>query len=199
MNFLAHLYLSGESDEIKLGNFMGDYVKGNKYLSFPEDVQTGILLHQQIDSFTDKHPIVKECSELLKPAYKRYSGIIIDLFFDHFLASQWSEYSSISLKEFANKTHRLLFRNLIILPSQIKQFLPFLVRNKRLMSYATIDGIIRSIEIMSNYTSLPEQNGAAREILVNNYQLLNSQFKIFFEEIISFVEENYLIEIKKPV
>lgn len=199
MNFLAHLYLSGESDEIKLGNFMGDYVKGNKYLSFPENIQTGILMHRQIDTFTDNHPIVKECSKLLKPAYNRYSGIIIDLFFDHFLASQWEEYSSISLKEFAHKTHRLLFKNFLILPGQVKQFLPFLVKNKRLMSYASIDGIIRSIEIMSNYTSLPEENGFAREILVDHYQLLNKQFKTFFQEITNFIEENYQLEIKKPV
>ena len=94
MNYLAHIYLSGESDDIILGNFIGDYVKGNKHQNFPEQVAYGILLHRAIDSSTDRHPLVRECIELIRPGYGRYSGIVADVFFDHFLAANWNDYCS---------------------------------------------------------------------------------------------------------
>lgn len=195
MNYLAHLYLSGDSDSVKVGNFIADHVKGKKYLSYPEEVQTGILLHRQIDTFTDNHPLVKECSELLRPVYRKYSGIIIDLYFDHFLASKWNEYSEVQLRYFTKHVHAILLRNYFILPSQIRQFLPFLIQNKRLQSYAEIDGITKAIEIMANYTSLPSESKHAKHILQENYTFLNNQFIAFFEEIIQFVEVNFDISV----
>ena len=189
MNFLAHLYLSGDSDSIKIGNFIGDHVKGKQYLSYPEDIQTGILLHRQIDSFTDTHPLVKECAELLRPAYRRYSGIIVDLYFDHFLASLWTRYSDVQLKRFSRHTHAILLKNFFLLPVAVRQFLPFLIRNKRLQSYAEIEGIIKAIEIMGNYTSLPAESHFAKTTLLENYDFLKERFIEFFREIIQFTEE----------
>lgn len=189
MNFLAHLYLSGDSDEIKVGNFIADHVKGKRYLSYPEDIQTGILLHRQIDSFTDSHPLVKECAELLRPVYRKYSGIIIDLYFDHFLASLWNNYSDKQLKDFTRHVHAVLLKNFFLLPSPVKQFLPFLIQNKRLQSYAEIDGITKAIEIMGNYTSLPPESLHARMILQENYDFLKGRFVAFFPEIIQFTRE----------
>jgi len=191
MNFLAHLYLSGDSNEIKLGNMIGDFVKGKQYLLYPVQVQHGILLHRQIDTFTDQHPLVNECAELLRPVYKKYAGIIVDLYFDHFLACHWNQYSDITLKEFASQTHSLLLKNFFILPSQLKRFLPFLIKNKRLQSYATIEGIIEVIEIMSNYTSLPREKQFATQVLTENYDFLHAQFDAFMPDMVDFVN-NYL-------
>ena len=193
MNFLAHLYLSGESDGIKVGNFIGDYVKGKQYLSYPDEVQTGILLHRQIDTFTDNHPLVKECSELLRPVYRRYSGIIIDLYFDHFLASLWNNYSDDRLRDFTKHVHAVLLKNFFVLPSQVRQFLPFLIQNKRLQSYAEIDGIIKAIEIMANYTSLPAESQHAKSILQENYLFFKDCFIAFFQEIIQLAENKFEI------
>lgn len=189
MNFLAHLYLSGDSDGVKIGNFIADHVKGKQYLSYPEDIQTGILLHRQIDSFTDKQPLVKECAELLRPVYRKYSGIIIDLYFDHFLASLWSNYSDKRLKDFTHHVHTVLLKKFFLLPSPVKQFLPFLIQNKRLQSYAEIDGITKAIEIMGNYTSLPPESLHAKMILEENYDFFKQHFVVFFQEIIQFTEE----------
>ena len=79
MNYLAHIYLSGESDEIIVGNFIGDFVKGNKYQKYPEKVAFGIQMHRSIDMFTDQHPDVREFVNILKPGYGRYAGIVADV------------------------------------------------------------------------------------------------------------------------
>ncbi len=189
MNFLAHLYLSGDSDGVKVGNFIADHVKGKQYLSYPEKIQNGILLHRGIDSFTDKHPLVKECAELLRPVYRKYSGVIVDLYFDHFLASKWNNYSDEQLKNFTRHVHVVLLKNYFLLPPPVKQFLPFLIKNKRLRSYAEIDGIIKAIEIMGNYTSLPSESLHAKKILLENYDFIEERFVAFFPEIIQFTEE----------
>ena len=198
MNFLAHLYLSGESDGIKVGNFIGDHVKGKQYLLYPDEIQSGILLHRKIDSFTDHHPLVKECAGLLRPVFRRHSGIVVDLYFDHFLASLWDNYSDQPLKNFTRHIHALLLKHFFLLPAPVKQFLPFLIKNKRLRSYAEIDGIIKAIEIMGNYTSLPPESHQAKTILCDNYDFLKKHFCAFFQEIIRFVENESEITIVLP-
>jgi len=92
MNYLAHLYLSGPSEEIKVGNFIGDYVKGNNYNRYSQKIQKGILMHRQIDSFMDNHPITRQSASIFKTRYKRYSSVVIDIIYDHFLATSWNNY-----------------------------------------------------------------------------------------------------------
>ena len=198
MNFLAHIYLSGESDEIKLGNFIGDYVKGNKYLQFPEQVAFGIQLHRRIDSFTDQHADVKECAKLLKPGYGRYSGVVTDVFFDHFLASNWHEYSTDTLRQFSKHAHAVFLSNFLLLPFRVKQFLPFLIQHKRLESYAQRDSMFHVLEIMSRRTSLPANSEWAIQILHQEYQQFEALFRSFFDELIDYVETDFGVQISKP-
>jgi acyl carrier protein phosphodiesterase len=198
MNFLAHLYLSGENDGMKLGNFIGDFVKGKKYLNYAVVVQKGILLHRQIDYFTDLHPIVKESASLFKSGYGRYSGIVVDLFFDHFLALNWDEYSIYKLKDYTRNIYKLLLSNFWILPLEVKEFLPFLIKNRRLESYSLEYGIKKALEIMSHYTSLPEKTDFALDVFHQNKKVLAKNFIMFMKEIIGFVESNNDVEIKKP-
>ena len=87
MNFLAHIYLSGDDDELKIGNFIADSVKGKKFSQFPDQVQKGITLHRKIDSYTDSHPIVRESVLRLFPKYGHYSSVIVDILYDHFFSS----------------------------------------------------------------------------------------------------------------
>ena len=108
MNFLAHIYLSGDTNEILIGNFIGDYVKGNDYLKYPTNIGKGILLHRKIDAFTDKHSVTKSCKTFINPKYRKFSGIVIDIFYDHFLATNWEQYSSVPLKEFAIRKYNIL-------------------------------------------------------------------------------------------
>ena len=100
MNYLAHIYLSNEEEEITLGNFIADGIKGKKYIQFPLGIQQGILLHRAIDSFTDAHPIVRKSTRRLHKKYGHYSGVIVDILYDHFLAKNWMKYHSIPLHKY---------------------------------------------------------------------------------------------------
>lgn len=198
MNYLAHLYLSGEDESIMVGNFVGDYVKGKQYLKFPERVQTGILLHRQIDWFTDTHPVAKDCAKRFKTNYGRYSGIVTDVIFDHFLAVNWRKYSVYSLRQFSKNVHAVLLSHYTLLPMRVKLFLPFLIQHKRLESYAGLEGIWQSLAIMGRRTSLPEEADFAVRILKRDFKEIETEFEHFFAELLNFVETNYEIEIKKP-
>lgn len=198
MNYLAHLYLSGESEEIKLGNFIGDFVKGNRHSKYPEKVAFGIVLHRHIDSFTDRHPDVSACNKLLRPAYGRYSGIVADVFFDHFLAAKWNEYSVHTLRSFTKNAHAIFLSNFFMLPFEVKQFLPFLIQHKRLESYAKKENLFQVLEIMSRHTTLPSNSHHAMQILSEEYDLFETLFKSFFAEMVEYVEQEFGIEISRP-
>lgn len=198
MNYLAHLYLSGDSEDIQVGNFIGDYVKGNKYLQFPERVSFGIRMHRHIDSFTDQHLLVKECMNILKPGYGRYSGIVTDVFFDHFLAANWHDYSVFTLRQFTKHAHAVLLSNFGMLPFRVKQFLPFLIQHKRLESYADINSMLPVLEIMSRRTSLPENSRWAAEMLVQEYEQFEFLFRRFFAELVDYCESEFQVNILKP-
>jgi len=199
MNYLAHLYLSGNSDEVMLGNFIGDYVKGQQYLRYAEEVQKGILLHRSIDSFTDSHPIVKEAAGFFRPVYGRYAGIVTDVVFDHYLARYWRNYSPFTLRQFAKHVHAVLLSNFFQLPTRVKGFLPFLIQHKRLESYARPEGIQQSLHIMAHRTSLPDQTNEAMEILDANFVELKELFERFFDELIQYAEETFQVQILKAV
>lgn len=189
MNYLAHLYLSGNNEKIIVGNFIGDFVKGRQWEKYNPEIARGILLHRQIDTFTDKHHKINESKQYFKPGFGRYSGIIIDFLFDHYLAKNWGDYSDISLRQFSEKAHSVLVKNFLRLPGQVQQFLPFLIKNRRLESYAKIDGILESVGIMSKYSTLPSRPEILKEIWMNNYLALEENFTAFIPELIGFSKE----------
>lgn len=195
MNFLAHTYLSGCNEEIIVGNFMGDYVKGRNYLDFPEQVKKGIVIHRDIDSFTDMHPITRRSKQLIADRYHKYAGIIIDIFYDHFLASLWEDFSTLPLNEFVSRTYDLLKRNYQVLPPAIKRWFPTFLENNWMMAYQTVSGIELVLERMASNTSLPNHAGYAVNVLSDRYEVLKDDFLEFFPLIIHFLEEKYHIEI----
>ncbi|RPH32349.1 MAG: DUF479 domain-containing protein [Bacteroidales bacterium] len=191
MNFLAHLYLSGSNTDIRLGNFIGDYVKGKHFEKYPPDVQKGIALHRAIDSFTDKHPSTHSCIELLRPGYGKYAGVVVDVLFDHVLANEWDKYSDSNLKWFAHRFYFQMVQRYFLLPDRVKNFLPFMIKSNRLYSYRTQVGVKRAIEIMSAITSLPENSAYAIEVLNENYPQFSSHFNTFFPELIELVKNEF--------
>ena len=195
MNFLAHTYLSGGNEEIIVGNFMGDYVKGKNYLLFPEQVKKGILIHRDIDTFTDMHEITRRSKLRLSSRYHKYAGIIIDIFYDHFLASLWNSYSTLPLSEFVSRTYDLLKRNYKVLPDSIKRWFPTFLENNWMMAYTTVEGIELVLERMSANTSLPNHSAFAVEVLRDQYSIFMEDFLEFFPLIVEFLEEKYEIEI----
>lgn len=198
MNYLAHIYLSGDSEEIILGNFIGDFVKGNRHQHYPEQVAFGIILHRHIDSFTDQHPAVRECIQLLRPGYGKFAGIVADIFFDHFLAHNWNDYSPYTLRRFAKNAHAIFLSNFGLLPMRVKQFLPFLIHHKRLESYAVRENLSQVLEIMAKRTSLPPNTQWAMQTLNDEYAQFEALFRSFFPELIQYVETDFGIQIERP-
>ncbi|MCB2194490.1 MAG: DUF479 domain-containing protein [Bacteroidetes bacterium] len=196
MNFLAHIYLSGDVDEVKIGNFIGDYVKGRAFHIYPENIKNGILLHRFIDSFTDTNINTIDAKQLFAPKYRKYSGIVIDIIYDHFLASNWSRYSYTPLEEFIADFHDLLIRNNEMLPKEVQEFVPKLIKNNRLYSYREIGGIWSVLKTMPKYTSLPDHTDFAIETLKNNYEFLKQNFFLFFTDIIYYIKTVHNINIK---
>jgi acyl carrier protein phosphodiesterase len=193
MNYLAHLYLSGPSASIKVGNFIGDYVKGSRHNRYAPEIQKGILMHRQIDSFMDGHPIARESAAVFKPQYRRYASVVIDIIYDHLLAANWNRHSDESLQHFVSDAHKILLRHYFILPGVVKQFLPFLIKSRRMEHYRLISGVERTLKIMAAHSSLPDHSQWAVEQLSSNYEVLNQQFEIFFEDV-KIMSQQYLIE-----
>lgn len=141
MNYLAHIYLSGNNDLLKIGNFMADGIRGKDYLYFPEEVKKGILLHRKIDSFTDTHLIYRKSKHRLHEKYGHYSGVIMDIIYDHFLAKNWEQYSAEKLESYVDNFYNLLEENQEILTLKTKNLLPYMKQNNWLLSYQSINGI----------------------------------------------------------
>ena len=195
MNFLAHAHLSGKNNDVLLGNFVADAIKGNKLLEYRKEIQYGILLHRQIDSFTDKHELFMQSVDRVRNDFGRYSGIVIDIFYDHFLASLWDNFSTLPLDEFVNRSYDLLKRNYKVLPEAIKTWFPTFLENNWMMAYQTVDGIELVLERMAANTSLPNHAEYAVEVLSDQYESFKDDFLEFFPLIIQFLEEKYEIEI----
>jgi len=193
MNFLAHLYLSGDNPLVQVGNFIGDHVKGRDYQKYAPEIQTGILLHRKIDHFTDTHPVVKQSAKRLSERYGRYAGIIIDVFYDYYLGVNWELLSDDTLKDYVTATHKVLLRNYFKLPNAVKRFLPFMVKSRRLESYATIEGIDKSLRIMSNYSSLPDHTTWAMQQMELFHEQFNAEFLVFFAEVCEMARNELLL------
>ena len=183
MNYLAHVYLSGSNDLIKVGNFMADSVKGNKYLNYEKELQLGILLHRHIDSFTDAHPIYRQSKHQLHEKYGHYSGVIMDILYDHFLAKNWEKYSSISLPDFSKNFYKILKNNLDLLPEKTKKIVPYLVTQNWFESYASLTGIEKILLQMDYKTHHRVVMHEAVVELKNNYKEFENEFTLFFEEL----------------
>ncbi len=186
MNFLAHIYLSGNDDGIILGNFFADSVKGKKYLKYPPDIQKGILLHRAIDSYTDAHPIVRLSGKRLRKNYGHYSGVIVDILYDHFLAKNWAEYHSTPLDIFVEEFYELLRNNFELLPGRTKRMMPYMIADNWLLSYASIEGISTILAQMNVRTKNRSRMNFAVIELEKYYDEFEEEFMAFFAELIDY-------------
>lgn len=179
MNFLAHQYLSGGIDGIRIGNFIGDFVKGNQWQNYSSQIQLGILLHRSIDDFTDNNSIVRESISILKPKLGRYSAIANDIFFDHFLAKHWSDYSTENLGSFVQETYSIMKNNLNTLPERTAYVLNFMESQNWLYNYQFIAGIEKTMKGMSRRTQQPLLE-KSHEVLLENYPEIKNCFDAYF-------------------
>lgn len=186
MNFLAHIYLSNGNEQLQIGNFIADFIKANQYTHLPNAIQQGIFLHRQIDTFTDAHPIVKQSKRRLNERYGHYNGIIIDIFYDHFLAKNWSKYHKIPLAEYTNKFYKLLKENKEVLPDSVMPFLPYLIKDNWLLNYTNFEGIEKTLIGMNKRTHKQSQMHLAIADLKLHYTDFESDFTDFFENLRTF-------------
>ena len=192
MNFLAHIYLSFDDDEITLGNFFADHIRGNKYKHFPEKIQKGILLHREIDTYTDSHPIAKQSSKRLHKNYSHYSRVIVDIFYDHFLAKNWSDYSNVPLEDYVEDFYDLLEENFEILPLGTKRMMPYMIADNWLLSYADLSGISKVLNGMNRRTKNRSKMNFAILDLEEHYDAFENEFVNFFEELITFSRQKFI-------
>ena len=193
MNFLAHIYLSFGDDEITLGNFMADSIRANKYKHLPVRVQKGIFLHREIDTFTDTHPIPKKSSKKLHKNYGHYSRVIVDIYYDHFLAKNWKTYSEEPLAVFVDRFYDLLEDNYVILPDGVKRMMPYMISDNWLLNYANLDGIGKVLNGMNRRTKNKSKMNFAILDLEEHYDAFESEFTAFFEELVVFSKKKFLV------
>ena len=173
---------------ITIGNFIADGIRGKKYKEYPKDIQTGILLHRQIDTFTDAHPTVRKSTKRLHENYGHYSGVIVDILYDHFLAKNWKHYSDEPLADYIDEFYDTLQDNFEMLPARIQKMMPYMIADNWLLSYASIDGIQRVLEGMNKRTKNRSKMNLAVKELEEFYKEFETEFTSFFDELIEFTD-----------
>ncbi len=190
MNFLAHLCLSGNNPKLMVGNFIGDFVKGRNALAkFDREIAAGIELHRAIDAFTDTHPVVTESKNRLRPKYRHYSGVIVDIFYDHFLAKNWKHYHQQPLGDYAQDAYKTIRTFEAILPSEVKGMLAYMISGNWLVSYATVAGINQALTGMSRRTIHESKMEEAAGDLVKHYEAFGEEFQRFFPTLITHCDQ----------
>ena len=193
MNYLAHIFLSGIDYQLQVGNFIGDFVKGNHYHKYPVRIKNGILLHREIDSFTDTHPVVRETVALLRPSFGRYSAIIVDMYFDYFLAMDFHIYSpNKSLKRFSLLFYFAVLIRYRHLPQRVKGFIFHFVLANRLTAYSSPQGLKESLEIMARHKITALEPDKIMIFLNENHDELQTKFHKFFPDLIEYVRNETL-------
>lgn len=196
MNFLAHIYLSGNNDWVKIGNFMADSVRGNSYLDYPDELRKGILLHRYIDTFTDAHPIYRKSKHRLHDKYGHYSGVIMDIAYDHFLAKNWSVYSYEKLEDYAENFYNLLRENYSVLTEKTKGMIPYMIARNWLVSYASIAGLEMILFQMDHRTKNRVNMHESIVEIQQFYTEFEEEFTLFFDELMQHCKEK-LIELNQ--
>jgi acyl carrier protein phosphodiesterase len=183
MNFLAHIYLSGDNDLIKIGNFMADGIRGKQFKNYPLEVQKGIVLHRAIDTFTDAHPVFRRSTKKLHSRYHHYAGVIVDVFYDHFLAKNWVNYSDEDLGGYVAAFYQSLSDNTSILSEKTVMLMPYMIKQNWLVSYQTIEGIDKILTQMDSRTKNESKMRFASEELMEFYTEFEEDFTKFFEDL----------------
>ena len=189
MNFLAHAHLSNGDPRILVGNMIADSVKGKQKLDFPPNIRMGIDLHRKIDMYTDSHPVFKQSVEVIYAESRRFSGVVMDIFYDHFLARNWSLFSAIPLEVFTVKVYHVLGNNFPLLPVRVKRILPYMMAQNWLNSYANLKDLNRIFYGMDRRTGFRSGMSDAVTLLEKNYTELERQFISFYPQMLQYVDE----------
>ena len=162
---------------------MADGIHGKNFDAFPMEIQKGIILHREIDTFTDAHPIFRQSTKRLHSNYHHYSGIIVDIFYDHFLAKNWSNYSDEKLEDYTERFYQSLRDNYDFLTPKIQKMVPYLIQQNWLLSYQTIEGIAIILEKMDNRMKCDSNMRFSVAELKTFNPEFEQEFTAFFKEL----------------
>ena len=183
MNHLAHLYLSSDNEEEMVGQFIADGVKGNDFNLYSPDIRQGILLHRWVDSFTDTHDLVKELRAEYRPKLGLYSGVLIDLVFDYFLAKDFQIHSGIELEEFQQFTFSVLNKHEDHFPEKMKKYFFYMKDKEFMMKYAQTVEMADIVRQMGRRIPRGELLIAAGDFFEDYVEMASAYFPTFFEEL----------------
>ena len=191
MNFLAHLYLSQNETNIMIGNFIADHIRGNNYEGFSKEIQQGIFLHREIDTFTDAHEIVRKSKRRLHERYRHYDGVIIDIFYDYFLAKNWDDYSEIPLDVYTDGINKMFGEISDELPVKSQNFIKYMIEYNILFNYKNKEGITKVLNGMNARTKGKSQMNLAIEDLNLLETELEEDFTLFFKDLIAHTNQKF--------
>jgi acyl carrier protein phosphodiesterase len=193
MNFLAHLFLSDGSDDGLLGGLLGDFVKGPLVAQQSPGIRRGILLHRHIDTFTDAHDVVHRSKARVSAERRRYAGIMVDMFYDHFLARDWTRFSDEPLADFTRRAYDLLAQHQATLPERLQRMAPYMIRGDWLGSYAQVEAIGESLDGMGRRMKRENRLDGSVEELVDNYDAFAADFHAFMPALIAFARAEQVL------
>ena len=189
MNYLAHAYLSFNQPEILAGNLVSDFVKGKQRFIYPPGIQKGIVLHRQIDSFTDTHAVTREAKEVFRPAYRLYAGAFVDVVYDHFLAIDRNEFTKEGLKQFSADTYLMVTPFIDQLPERFQKMFPYMQTQDWLSNYQHNWAIERSMTGLVRRSAYLTEAATAFALFETHYGFLQACYSRFFPELKNFVIE----------
>lgn len=192
MNYLAHLFLSGNDHDLLFGNFIADHVKGNHFPQHSPGVRQGIKLHRMIDAFTDAHQLTDDAKTLLRPHVKKYAPVAVDIIFDHFLAAQWDKFNpdGPDLQHYAENVYALLDERTVEMPERTKQMYIYMRRDNWLVHYSTIEGISITLNNMAKRIIKGESLANSTIVLKEHYDEFDGIFNEYFPQLMHFTAES---------
>ncbi len=189
MNFLAHIYLSGNEDHLIIGNFIADHLKGSQIDHIDKHILKGIHMHRAIDAFTDNHPVVLKTKERLRPTQGKYSPVVADVFMDHFLASKFELFCPTPLEIFSDNVFKLLKANESLLPQRTQNMLVYMQKDNWLLAYRTLEGMDFILKAMSRRTKYASNMAVAASDLEREYIYYKKDYEAFFPELQDFCKD----------
>lgn len=191
MNYLAHLLLSADTPQSRVGNLLGDFLKPHQAQHLPEALRAGMALHQAIDRYTDHHPIVRQSKARVAAERRRFAGILVDIFYDHYLARHWARFSDMPLEQFTARSYAELHALHGWLPERLQTILPIMERENWLLRYGELDGVAEVLSAFSRHR-ISRDNPVAQGIddLTQHYAALEQDFLVFFPELADHVREH---------
>lgn len=188
MNYLAHLYLSDGTGESLLGNLLADFLKAPASSIADKGVRAGVELHRRIDRFTDTHRLFFRSVDRMSAARRRIGPVLVDIFYDHFLARNWQEYAPVPLLEFLETSGTRMMRLWPLVPEASKPRLERLMPLHWMTCYAEIDGIGAVVDRVAMRVRAELGMAGGVEELVKNYEGLAEDFREFLGELQAYVE-----------